>query len=53
VDAVPRNSFVRVRGLPPTAALTEGYSIAPGSWSGREIVIGAEIPPTWRGGHAL
>ena len=32
-DAVPRNSFVRVRGLPPTAALTEGYSIAPGSWA--------------------
>jgi hypothetical protein len=30
---VPRNSFVRVRGLPPTAALTEGYSIAPGSWA--------------------
>ena len=33
MDAVPRNSFVRVRGLPPTAALTEGYSIAPGSWA--------------------
>jgi len=32
-DSVPRNSFVRVRGLPPTAALTEGYSIAPGSWA--------------------
>ncbi|MBO0740196.1 MAG: sel1 repeat family protein [Hyphomicrobiaceae bacterium] len=30
---MPRNSFVRVRGLPPTAALTEGYSIAPGSWA--------------------
>jgi len=33
VDAVPRNSFVRVRGLLPTAALTEGYAIAPGSWA--------------------
>jgi len=32
-DAVPRNSLVRVRGLPPTAALTEGYSIEPGSWA--------------------
>ena len=32
-DSLPRNSFVRVRGLPPTAALTEGYSIAPGSWA--------------------
>ena len=31
--AIRRNSFVRVRGLPPMAALSEGYSIAPGSWS--------------------
>jgi hypothetical protein len=31
--AIPRNSFVRVRGLPPMAALTEGYSIGPGSWA--------------------
>ena len=31
--AIPRNSFVRVRGLPPMAALSEGYSIAPGSWA--------------------
>jgi hypothetical protein len=31
--AIPRNSFVRVRGLPPIAALSEGYWIAPGSWA--------------------
>ena len=31
--AVPHNSFVRLRGLPPTAALSEGYSIGPGSWA--------------------
>jgi len=31
--AIPRSSFVRVRGLPPMAALSEGYSIAPGSWA--------------------
>ncbi len=31
--AVPRNSFIRLRGLPPSISLTEGYSIAPGSWS--------------------
>ena len=30
---MPRNSFVRVRGLPPMAALSEGHSIAPGSWA--------------------
>lgn len=32
-DALPKNSFVRVRGLPPTAALSDGYSIAAGSWA--------------------
>jgi hypothetical protein len=32
-DAVPRNSFVRLRGLPPMAALSEGHSIAPGAWA--------------------
>jgi hypothetical protein len=31
--AIPSNSFVRVHGLPPLAALSEGYSIAPGSFA--------------------
>jgi hypothetical protein len=31
--AVPSNSFIRLRGLPPTISLTEGYAIAPGSWA--------------------
>jgi uncharacterized glyoxalase superfamily protein PhnB len=31
--ALPRNSFVRIRGLPPLAALSDGHSIAPGSWA--------------------
>src|SRR5882757_8809476 len=31
--ALPNNSFVRVRGLPPTVSLSDGYAIAPGSWS--------------------
>src|SRR6185295_10898385 len=26
-------SFIRIRGLPPTVALSDGYSIAPGSWA--------------------
>jgi hypothetical protein len=30
---VPPNSFVRVRGLPPMVALSDGYSIAPGVWA--------------------
>jgi hypothetical protein len=32
-DALPKGSFVRIRGLPPTVALSEGHSIAPGSWA--------------------
>jgi len=31
--ALPRNCFLRVRGLPPTVSLSEGYVIAPGAWS--------------------
>lgn len=32
-DAISRNSFIRLRGLPPAAALSEGHSIAPGAWA--------------------
>lgn len=31
--SVPGNTFVRLRGLPPTVSLSEGYAIAPGSWA--------------------
>jgi hypothetical protein len=31
--AVAKNSFVRIRGLPPMVALSEGHAIAPGSWA--------------------
>jgi hypothetical protein len=30
---LPPNSFVRLRGLPPAIALSEGYAIAPGVWA--------------------
>jgi hypothetical protein len=33
VDALPRSSFLRIRGLPSMAALSEGHSIAPGAWA--------------------
>jgi hypothetical protein len=33
LDAVPRGGFVRLRGLPGTAALSDGHSIAPGAWA--------------------
>jgi hypothetical protein len=31
--AIPKNSFLRLRGLPPEAALTEGHIVAPGAWA--------------------
>lgn len=31
--SVPGNTFVRLRGLPPSVSLSEGYAIAPGSWA--------------------
>jgi len=32
-DALPTNSFVRLRGFPTSVSLTEGHAIAPGSWA--------------------
>jgi hypothetical protein len=32
-EAVQKNCFVRIRGLPPSAALSEGHAIAPGAWA--------------------
>jgi hypothetical protein len=32
-EALQKNSFVRIRGLPPAAALSEGHAISPGSWA--------------------
>jgi hypothetical protein len=32
-DSVPRNSFVRIRGLPQGAMLSEGFGIAAGLWA--------------------
>lgn len=33
IDRIPRNTLVRVRGLPAMAALSDGHSIAPGAWA--------------------
>jgi hypothetical protein len=30
---IPRQAFLRIRGLPPTIALSEGHSIAVGAWA--------------------
>jgi hypothetical protein len=32
-DALPSNSFVRLRGFPASISLTEGHAIAPGAWA--------------------
>jgi Cu-Zn family superoxide dismutase len=32
-DALPKNSFIRVRGLPLFASLSDGYVLAAGTWS--------------------
>lgn len=32
-EALLKNSFVRIRGLPPAAALSEGHAISPGAWA--------------------
>ena len=32
-EALPSNSFVRLRGLPHVVSLSEGYSVGPGSWA--------------------
>ncbi len=33
IESLVRNSFVRIRGLPTSATLTEGHSISPGAWA--------------------
>jgi hypothetical protein len=33
LEQVPRNSFIRVQGLPRGAALSEGHAITPGAWA--------------------
>jgi hypothetical protein len=33
IAALPRGSLLRLHGLPPLAALSAGYSIAPGAWA--------------------
>ena len=32
-DAILKNSFIRIRGLPAAAALSEGHAIGPGAWA--------------------
>lgn len=54
LDAMPANAFVRIKGLPQGAALTEGYAVAPGTWAVAINALAglrAQVPamPGWRG----
>ena len=31
-EALPKNSFIRIRGLPAVVAVSTGYAVAPGAW---------------------
>jgi hypothetical protein len=52
-DALPKNSFLRLRGLPPAVSLSEGYATAPGAWavplnalSGLQMIVPAGVVGT-------
>jgi hypothetical protein len=32
-SSIPRNTFIKIRGLPPSVALSEGHSLGPGAWT--------------------
>src|SRR5262249_50649253 len=31
-ETLPKNSFIRIRGLPAVVAVSSGYAVAPGAW---------------------
>ena len=55
-EALPRNAYVRIRGLPPAVALTEGHAIAPGVWAvplSALSVLAAIVPIGAQGGAEI
>jgi hypothetical protein len=40
-EALPSNSFLRLRGFPRSVSLTEGHAIAPGSWAVPLLALGS------------
>jgi len=40
-EALPSNSFVRLRGFPRSISLTEGHAIAPGAWAVPLFALGS------------
>jgi hypothetical protein len=53
-DGLPKNTYLRIRGLPQTVALSEGHAIAPGVWAVPLTVLPvlAAIVPTGAQGTA-
>lgn len=48
VESMPPNAFVRIKGLPQGAALTEGYAVGPGTWAvalNALAALKAQFPP--------
>jgi hypothetical protein len=52
-QTLPKNSFVRIRGLPPSATISQGHAIASGAWAIpivalSDLTIGApDSPAGW------
>ena len=52
-QTLPKNSFVRIRGLPPSATVSQGHAIASGAWAIpmvalSDLTIGVpNIPAAW------
>jgi superoxide dismutase, Cu-Zn family len=49
-ETLPKNSFIRIRGLPTAVAVSSGYAVAPGAWfvplfavPGLKIVVPGEV----------
>lgn len=56
VEAMPRNSFLRLRGLPPSATLSEGHQIGPGAWAVPLVSlpnIRVRVPPDTTGKYEV
>jgi hypothetical protein len=55
-DALPSGSYIRIRGLPPLAAMSEGFAIAPSLWAvplASLPKLRIKLPPKSKGQIAL
>ena len=55
-DALPKNSFIQLRGLPPYVSLSEGHVIAPGAWAiplFATTTLKANVPAGAAGRHEI